>query len=324
MKLTLFGVRSLVFYATVVVAYVSAPYVNLFFLLLAFLTLHWILAFVWTSGSLRGLTLQVDELPAVMASTPARVPVRFHAERGRLFDVNATLFLDVPGEKRPRRASGGLAVLKGRARLSLAVPPLSRGVYPVRRAEAWSSYPFGLMKRILPIEDAPAEVVVFPQPTTVSDASGGRTAEDFVRDMLGSNVSGEGDMQPSGLRDRREGDSLRSIHWRASARRGKLVVLEWEGGGGEGLEVVLDRRCAPLELEEALADLSALVQFAREGKEVLAIRSQDLNVSFGEGHEPFDRALYFLASAQVIPMEGAAPPPVSPTVLRLPRRSKSA
>ena len=155
MKLTLFGVRSLVFYATVVVAYVSAPYVNLFFLLLAFLTLHWILAFVWTSGSLRGLSVQVDELPAVVANTAARVPVRFQGERGRLFDVNATLFLEVPGQKRPLRASGGVAVLDRRAQSNVAVPGLPRGVYKVARADAWSSYPFGLLKRILPIPDAP-------------------------------------------------------------------------------------------------------------------------------------------------------------------------
>ena len=139
--------------------------------------------------------------------------------------------------------------------------------------------------------------------------------------MLGSNASSEGDLQPSGLRDHREGDSLRSVHWRASARRGKLVVLEWEGGGGEGLEVVLDRRCSSEILEEALSDLSALVLYAREAKEVLAIRSQDLNVTFGEGHEPFDRALYFMAEAQPIAADGQAPPSTSPTVLRLPRRA---
>ena len=165
---------------------------------------------------------------------------------------------------------------------------------------------------------------MYPRPATVGDASGGRTEEDFVRDMLGSNVSGDGDMQPSGMRDHRAGDSPRSIHWRASARRGKLVVLEWEGGGGEGLEVVLDRRCSDEALEEALADLSALVHFAREAKEVLAIRSQDLNVTFGEGHEPFDRALYFMAQAQALPDDGGAPPSTSPTVLRLPRRAASA
>ncbi len=340
MKLTKFGVHSLLFYATVVVAYVSAPYVNLFFLLLAFLTLHWVLAFFWTGRSLRGLSVQVEALPAVVAEVAAEVPVRFQAERGRLFDINASLEFEVPPHARlqelapkkrwrkrrekPLSGTAGVYVLNGRASSKLALPALSRGLYSVQRADAWSTYPFGLLRKRQVMEDAPKELVVYPRPTTLSDGEGGRTAEDFVRDMLGSNVSGEGDMQPSGLRDRREGDGLRSIHWRASARRGKLVVLEWEGGGGEGLEVVLDRRCSLEELEEALSDLSALVQFARDGKEVLAIRSQDLNVTFGEGHEPFDRALYFMAQAQTVPMDGQAPPSTSPTVLRLPRRSLSA
>ncbi len=321
MKLTLFGVRSLVFYAAVVVAYVSAPYVNLFFLLLAFLTLLWILSFVWGATSLRGLTVQIDDAPAVMAESAASIPVRFDASRGRLFDVNASMDLVVPGQKKPLRASACVHVLEDRKRAHIEVPGLSRGLYDVQRVDAWSTYPFGLLRRRMPLMEAPGEIVVYPRPTTVGDATGGRTAEDFVRDMLGSNVSGEGDMQPSGLRDHREGDSPRSIHWRASARRGKLVVLEWEGGGGEGLEVVLDRRCSEEVLEEALSDLSALVQYAREAKEVLAIRSQDLNVTFGEGHEPFDRALYFMAGAQSVPAGGQAPPSTSPTVLRLPRRA---
>jgi uncharacterized protein (DUF58 family) len=323
-KLTLFGVRSLVFYATVVVAYVSAPYVNLFFLLLAFLTLLWILSFVWSAQSLRGLHTAIDDAPAIMADSAASLSVRFHAERGRLFDVNASLILALPGVKKPLRATASVPVLEGRGCAHIELPPLRRGLYPVQRVEAWSAYPFGLLRRRTPLADAPGELVVYPSPTAVGDASGGRTAEDFVRDMLGSNVSGEGDMQPSGLRDRREGDSLRAIHWRASARRGKLVVLEWEGGGGEGLEVVLDRRCSAEALEEALSDLSALVQYARDAKEVLAIRSQDLNATFGEGHDPFDRALYFMAGAQPVPAGGQAPPSTSPTVLRLPRRAASA
>lgn len=324
MKLTLFGVRSLVFYAAVVVAYVSAPYVNLFFLLLAFLTLLWILSFVWGASSLRGLSVEIDDAPAIMAGSAARIPVRFHGTRGRLFDVNASLDLVVPGRKKALRASGCVHVLKGRERADIEIPGLSRGLYEVKRVEAWSTYPFGLLRRRMLLPEGPGEIVVYPRPATVGDASGGRTAEDFVRDMLGSNVSGDGDMQPSGMRDHRAGDSPRSIHWRASARRGKLVVLEWEGGGGEGLEVVLDRRCSDEALEEALADLSALVHFAREAKEVLAIRSQDLNVTFGEGHEPFDRALYFMAQAQALPDDGGAPPSTSPTVLRLPRRAASA
>lgn len=324
MKLTKFGVNSLLFYGAVVLAYVSAPYVNLFFMLLAFLTLQWVLAFVWTARSLRGLAVQVGELPAVIADTPSQVPVRFERGRRRLFDVNASLEVKVPLEKRPAVATATVFVLNAPTQSAMEVPALPRGLYPVQRADAWSTYPFGILRRRAPLADAPSELVVYPRPTTHSEDEAGRSAEDFVRDMLGANVSGDGDMQPSGLRDRREGDPLRSVHWRASARRGKLVVLEWEGGGGEGLEVVLDRRCSSQELEVALSDLSALVQFAREGKEVLAIRSQGLNTTFGEGHEPFDRALYFMAGAQVEPEHGEAPPSTSPSVLRLPRRSLSA
>lgn len=338
MKLTLFGVRSLVFYMTVVAAYFSAPYVNLFFLLLAFLTIHWALAFVWTRRSLVGLSVQMDELSAVQAETDASVKARLDAERRRLFDVNVTLELGRPKAKQsllrrlpfvgqlfPLRRevdpTGYCQVLTDRGSLDVRIPRLPRGIYPVDGIRAWSTYPFGLFRRSATVEGGPREVIVYPRAASFSDASGGRTAEDLVREMLGSAVSGEGDMQPSGLRDHREGDSLRSVHWRASARRGKLVVLEWEGGGGEGLEVVLDRRCEEQELEEALGELAALVQFAREGKDVLAIRSQDLSMTFGEGHEPFDRALRFLAGAECLGSDAGAPPSTSPTVLRLPRRS---
>ena len=69
------------------------------------------------------------------------------------------------------------------------------------------------------------------------------------------------------------GDSLRAVHWRATARRGRLVVREWEAAGGQGLEVVLDRRCAPAELEEALEALSALVHVARARKGSLRVRT---------------------------------------------------
>ncbi|MEM8710903.1 MAG: DUF58 domain-containing protein [Planctomycetota bacterium] len=328
MKPTLFGVRSLVFYATVVLAYVSAPYVNLFFLLLSFLTLHWVFAFLWTARSLRGVSVHVDDLPAIPAGEEASVSARFDIQKGRLYDVNASLLLEpalggAVGDD-PAEAIGGVHVLEGRTRANLALPALRRGVYRVERAESWSTYPFGLLRKRLPLDAAPREVIVYPQARSLTDASGGSTAEEVVRDMLGACVNGEGDMQPSGLRDRREGDSLRSVHWRASARRGKLVVLEWEGGGGEGLEVVLDRRGTAEDLDEALSDLAALVQFACEGKEVLAIRSQGLSAAFGEGHEPFERALYFMASTEALPHDGPAPPSASPTVLRLPRRLNSA
>ena len=43
-----------------------------------------------------------------------------------------------------------------------------------------------------------------------------------------------------GLRQYRTGDSLRWIHWRTSARRGQLMVKEYEDVPGEDLVLVFD------------------------------------------------------------------------------------
>ncbi len=45
-----------------------------------------------------------------------------------------------------------------------------------------------------------------------------------------------------------------------------------------------------------------------------------LTATFGDGHEPWSAALRLLAEVDVVTEDGPAPPPASPSVLRLPRR----
>lgn len=315
---TLFGARVLLFYAVVVAAYFAAPYENLFFLLLAFLSVQQLLAFAWSWRSLRGVSVVFDDMQAVMAGAEAMVTATLHAARGRRCDVNVGLRIAATaGLTRKARVSGHIEVLRDRQCVVIQIPPLPRGIHAVERVTLASTWPFGLWRRSLRVA-GPREIVVYPQPATMTHTA--RTGKDAVRELIGASLSGAGDMQPSSLRDRREGDSPRAVHWRASARRGRLVVLEWEGGGGDGLEVVLDRRCEPQQLEDALAELTAIVMLARAGKETLSMRSQGLAMVCGDGHEPWERALRFLAAAQPLDDGAAAPPPTSPAVLRLPRR----
>ncbi len=331
MRPTLFGARALLFYAVCVGAYFAAPYVNLFFLLLAFLTLHWAAAVVWTARSLRGVSATFGAAAPVAAGLPVAVPIDLVVARGRRFDVEVSLELEAETEGfgwRARRRlladrviQGQAATATGQQRLHAHHAGLPRGLHRVRRATLASTYPFGLLRRERVVA-GPAELVVHPLPSPA--AGGARSAEDLVRDLSGDSVHGDGAMQPAGLRDFVDGDALRSVNWRASARRGKFVVQEWDGGGGDGLEVVLDRRCnGPREVElfeEALRDVAAIVQLAREGKDLLCVRSQGLVETFGDGHAPWATALRFLAAADVLPASGPAPPPTSPRVLRLPRR----
>ena len=97
------------------------------------------------------------------------------------------------------------------------------------------------------------------------------------------------------------------------------MVKEYEGGGGDGLEVLIDRRCDAEILEEALSIVSAVIGLARTNKEVLAIHSQGLQATFGEGHLPWYDALHFLAGADALAADAPPPPPVSPSVPRLPQ-----
>jgi uncharacterized protein (DUF58 family) len=128
----------------------------------------------------------------------------------------------------------------------------------------------------------------------------------------------DGSDQPSGLREFRDGDELRAVHWRATARRGALVVKEWEGDAARGLEVVLDRRCAAAELEDALSLISALALVARDDKESLTVHTQGTSSTHGGDHAPWDALFRLLATVQAVPDGGPAPPAASPAVLRLP------
>lgn len=312
MRLTRFGLHGLLFHGVMVGAFLASPYSNLFFLLLAFLTLAGLAGALGAWRNLRGVTGELGELPPVAAGTPLHVPLALRADAPARFGVEAVLRLEGGA-----RLAGRVERLEGSATLSLAGEPLPRGCHALREAFASAIHPFGIVRtrRALALRPG-AELVVYPAPL---EALVGRTAGQALDELLGRTDPGPGDLQPAGLRDHRASDGVRGVHWRASARRGSLVVTEWEGASGCGLEVLLDRRAAPDELERALSAISALVLLARAGKESLSLATQGLRATFGPGQRPWSEALRFLARAQALPADGPAPPAVSPAVLRLPR-----
>lgn len=305
MRLTRFGAQGLAFFLVMVLGFFAAPYSNLFFLLLAFLTSLGLVGVVAARRNLRGITLDLAELPPVAAGLP--VEIEAHLDAPGRFGIEAHVEL-VGG----RRLSGRLAFVEGHARLVLRGDALPRGLHAVTRAYLETRHPFEVV-RVTRAVRAPRELVVYPAPAARAP---GRTAVEALDALLGT--AHAGDVQPSGLRDHRDGEGLRGVHWRASARRDRLVVREWEGGLGQGLEVVLDRRCAAAELESALSTISALVVLARESKETLRVHSQGLSATFGDGQRPWAELLRFLAGVQALPTDAAAPPPLSPVVPRLP------
>ena len=103
-----------------------------------------------------------------------------------------------------------------------------------------SIYPFSLFKRYrhVDIED---EIVVFPSPLKHSDSIYiNETPEEVNTTMHPGVTITETDV--AGIRPYEEGDSVRRVHWKSTAKTGKLNTKIYEGDGvGAGKIIELDR-----------------------------------------------------------------------------------
>lgn len=104
-----------------------------------------------------------------------------------------------------------------------AVRPLRRGPVATVGLHVSTSYPFGFAKKSRLFEDTYVFLALPPVAEVVLPAVG-------AMDRGAHNVAqriGHGD-DFAGLRDARTGDALRDVHWKASARRGRPIVREWQ------------------------------------------------------------------------------------------------
>jgi len=303
---TALGVKAAFFFGVLVVAFLATPYSNLFFLLLAFLTVLAFLSLWWTARALRGFA----PAPLALAPTPAGIGARISADlgAGRRDRLGLTVELEL-GPKQTLFLPAPM--LSGETEWSACLPAMERGVYSIRSAHAATTWPMGLFRVRVPLPCADS-IVVYPRPFGDADATGGGA------DDMGIGVAAAGAAQPAGLREYRAGDDPRRIHWKASARRGAPILQEWGSGRGSGFEIVLDRRQAD-GFEEALSIIVSAAQLAREAKETLTLHTQGLSKTYGSDQQPWDGLLHVLAGAEPLDAGGPPPPPAPPEAVRLPR-----
>jgi uncharacterized protein (DUF58 family) len=106
-----------------------------------------------------------------------------------------------------------------------------------------SAYPFGLLQYERPVPGGP-ELVVLPA-VGVADPDGLRQwllrqagGEGRARKVLRRVTTDQADVR--GLRAYRAGDSIRSVHWRSSARRRELMVREYDAAPAPDLVLVVE------------------------------------------------------------------------------------
>lgn len=236
--------------------------------------LLWALAFAmflyagWNARGLRG-GLRLLEVVSSDASPVSEIPEREfrHAPlpapvfEGDLVRIELALTVPDGRPRGPARFAAGIGAAALEAGTGL-VPgggwsavreygPVPRGPIAAERLALESSDPLGLFRsrRVMPSE---ALTVALPLFTSLSERVRVREIESqltVVRAGHGTDLYG--------VREYRPGDPLRRIHWKTSARRGELVVREFEPPGLRVLGLLLDPEPASQAAADQLARLAA-------------------------------------------------------------------
>ena len=223
-----------------------------------------------------------------------RVDLENTSRRGVLFSVS------VEDDDRFERAGTTTPVFslalpsRGQTSLHASVTLPQRGRHPLPPAVVSTRFPFGLFVKRKEISES-GTVLVYPRIRDLPAlAPGAALIGDGERS---GRIARSGEFH--GLDEYREGQSMRRIHWPASARRGRLVVREMEGDGDRSWVLELGRgRAGDPDFESAVEDVaSRAVSALREGGIAVGLRIGDeLVVAPGGGAGQERRILDVLAT----------------------------
>jgi uncharacterized protein (DUF58 family) len=202
--------------------------------------------------------LRVRRLPRPLLSLGSRasLDVEVRLPAGAPTGVAVVVQEDLPAELRVAARPAEAAVLPGGvARFRTEAIPLRRGRFPFGAVHVRVRGPLGLAIRQHAYEE-PAEARVFPNLAGVSHyrllALRGRLREAGLRHVR---IRGAGTSFES-LRDHLPGEDLRRADWKATARRGRLIVRSYEVERSQSIVLLVDAgRLMTAEVEGGFARL---------------------------------------------------------------------
>jgi uncharacterized protein (DUF58 family) len=267
----------------------------LLYLMFSMLCSFFVLSALLANNTIRGLSLRRDCPCVWQAGDPMRVAIVLRNHK--LFTSSFSLRLE-------DRLKGG--ILLGSSfceriapRGAEAVAPYlctfhRRGDYAFESVTIATRFPFGLIERSIS-EPVAGRVLVLPQVIDVSRAM------EPARGELGeyeSHRRGQGSGL-YGLREYTPDLPAKDIHWKVSARRGALMVREYESEERRRAVVVLDNRGGEANDDEAferrvVLAASAVKWLLDRGHEV-QLRTASGVVGFGAGPTHLTRCLKALA-----------------------------
>ncbi len=236
-----------------------------------------------TRDVVEGDDVRVDLV--VEATSPVAPPTLVAHERpGRLAERRVELY-----RAGRRRFAGGFELR--------AVP---RGRHAFDAVRLTIEDPFGLARAAI-VQGEPQALVVYPRLVELTRLfSEGRTYPQDVSGLLLRRPTG---YELHGVREHVEGESLRNVHWRSTARRGRLMVKELEDAPSDEVAMLLygDERGEAGESFEVVvrAAGSILRAHVRQGRRcALVVNSATREVQSVASEGEWHRALEVLAGAE--------------------------
>ncbi len=286
---------------------------------LLYLLLGMMLALIVVSGVLSEQVIQrlnvKHRLPnRIFAGHPTPIEILVDNPRPRVPSFSIEIVervADLPPARRPaayfmRVDAGGEA----HATVRFAFP--RRGRVKLEGFEVVTHFPFGLFRKSREI-DAEEELLVYPQPLDPGPLTG---LADLPQGEVRHPRPGRGG-DYYGLRDYRQGDDLRDVHWKLVAKRGDLVLREREKEEARRLTIAFpnawpqDHADPAHAIERAIATCAGLAQRLIADGYVVALATLDGRVPYGSGAAQLDRILRELALLRLHgdPRPLLAPPP---------------
>ncbi len=276
---------------------------------LLYLVVATLLSFIIISGILSELTLQnlsvERRLPAsVFRNSP--VPVKISIEnRKRLIASYSFWVVELTTEALQCEPLYVIKLEGGQKKEGMTRYRFpKRGRLELEAIEVATRFPFGffIKKRRL---SAPTELIVYPSIVAMKlprlpDGTAHGTGSTIVR--------GVGD-EIRGLEDYTLMDDAKHIHWKASARAGRLIKKEFETEREKRVSIVFENRGREDELFETTVDRAATLanHYLNHGYEV-ALHTLTLTIAHGRGTPQLHRILGLLS--EIGPAEESGTPSV--------------
>lgn len=179
-----------------------------------------------------------EPLEHLALRSPVRLGYRF-ANRGATAVRFGVIDSPVPLLQLPEDEATGFVGARRRTIVALDALPIDRGEASLGRLYVWFENAIGLVRRRITI-DAPLPIRIFPDLSAVERygrlARHGRLIEAGFRRMRLRGGGGEF----AGIREYQPDDEFRAIDWKATARRGKLMVAEHDVERSQSVMLVLD------------------------------------------------------------------------------------